>query len=108
MEFSLLNSGPKSEDVVGGAMVPTEPYLAYSLEPSHVFHPLDVSLKNRGIELGQGVTNHDRVVVAQFDGVSKFEDGVDYVGVPRLWETGTNGVIEELREEGCEGINGMF
>lgn len=108
VESSLLDSRPKSEDMVDGMVVPTKPYLPCNIKPSHVNHPQDVSLNNHGIELGQSMTIHDCAIISRLSGILQFEDGLDDIGSPRLRKIGTNGIIEKSREEGEEGVNSVF
>lgn len=54
------------------------------------------------------MTNHDSVAIDRLDGVPRFEDGMDDVGGLEPRKIGTNGIVENLGEEGWEGVNSMF
>lgn len=86
--------------MIGGAMVPTESYLAYKSKLSHMYHMWDLHPKNHGIELGQGMISHDYMIITLLNGIPTFKDKMDDIGGLRPKKIGINNIIEKIGEEG--------
>lgn len=57
----------------------------------------NVVLEDGSMEFSHGVTNHNGAIIAQFIGVTKFEDGVDDVKGLRGGEAKVDDVVEKSK-----------
>lgn len=81
--------------------------LSHSSKSSRVNHLREIPLYDRGIQLGQGVINHDDAIITWVIGIIGLKDEVNDVGSLGKRKTNVNNIIEELHEDG-EGVDDML
>lgn len=89
----LLIDGLECKDMISGLMCRTKPCLCLSSKESPLKLPRELHMKDRSIELGEGVAYHDRSIVVWICIRTRFMDQVISVVRPRTWKIYINNMF---------------
>lgn len=89
----LINDGMECKDVIHGLMCKSKPRVSPSSKLFALKLPRKLHMKDRSIELGEGVAYHDQSIVVWICIRTRFMDQVISVVRPRTWKIYINNMF---------------